>query len=119
MIETSYFRKPDLPLDRCVAISRSVPRGWKGRRYPALEPDAASFAMYKARCMSWEQYVHNYQMRVLARLDPMEVGSELDGSIVCCWEKDRAHCHRALVADWLAFIEPVPEWSAPRGEQDG
>jgi uncharacterized protein (DUF488 family) len=38
---------------------------------------------------------------ILAKLKPDEVGKELDGCVLLCWEKNPAECHRSYVAKWL------------------
>ena len=118
MIQTSYFGARGLPIDSCVAISRGVPRGWKGRDYLALAPSRELLTEYKAGRLSWRLYEMLYREQVLDRLDPMDVASDLtqEGDVIlCCWEREREHCHRRLVAEWLSFIEPVAEWVAPGG----
>ena len=118
MIQTSYFRAPGLPLDRCCAISLTVPPCYHGRRYPDLAPSRELLNNYQSRKWDWELYTTYYRAWVLDRLDPMEVGSDLtqEGDVILlCWEKwvPGLKCHRRLVAEWLAFIESVPEWAAP------
>ena len=119
MIQTSYFRKPGLPADRAVAISLGVPRGWKGRRYPALAPMSEMLMAYRMHLWTWEKYAAEYPALILGRLDPLAVARELDGAIMCCWERsDNPHCHRRLVAEWLAAAagEEVPEWELTTDE---
>jgi hypothetical protein len=77
VIQTSYFRKPGLPADRCVAISLTVPRGYHGRRYLDLAPSRKLLQSYQFRWILWEEYAFEYRATVLHRLDPMDVGSDL------------------------------------------
>jgi len=55
----------------------------------------------------WDEYRRRYHKEVLAVLDPDKVLRDLgvDGSdhdiILLCFEKERTHCHRGLVAAWL------------------
>ncbi|MFH0901429.1 MAG: DUF488 family protein [Pseudomonadota bacterium] len=116
MIQTSYFRARGLPLDRCVAISLTVPRGYTGRRYPALAPSRELLRAWREDDLTWVGYTEWYQLTVLDNLRAMQVAADLDGKIVVCWEWDRLHCHRRLVAEWLeaATGEQVPEWEAGR-----
>ncbi len=104
MIWTSCFRIAGRE-PNAVAISRGIPRGWRGRRYIDLAP---TWAMLK---MSSEDYLIEYE-KILARLDPAKVAADLDGSIICCWEQPGVSCHRRFVAsylhDKLGII--VPEW---------
>jgi hypothetical protein len=95
-----------------VAISRGIPRGWRGRRYIDLAP---TWAMLK---MSSEDYLIEYN-RILARLDPVKVADELDGSILLCFEQPGLRCHRRYFA---AFLESslgiiVPEWEPSAAAQ--
>jgi uncharacterized protein YeaO (DUF488 family) len=95
-----------------------VPRGYHGRRYPALAPSRELLTEWKKGYLTWDQYARMYQTEVLDRLDPMDVASDLgDGAIMLCWEKwvPDLKCHRSLVAAWLDFIEPVPEWEVECG----
>ncbi len=111
MIWTSCFkiagREPN-----AVAISRGIPRGWRGRRYLDLAP---TWAMLK---MSSEDYLIEYN-RILAQLDPVKVADELEGSIICCWEQPGVSCHRLYVANYLhdklGII--VPEWEPSAAAQ--
>jgi hypothetical protein len=111
MIWTSCFkiagREPN-----AVAISRGIPRGWRGRRYIDLAP---RWEMLK---MSPEDYLREYE-KILARLDPAKVAAHLDGSILLCFEQPGVRCHRRYVA---AFLESslgiiVPEWEPSRSAQ--
>lgn len=46
-------------------------------------------------------YEKNYRKEVLDKLDPAAVAKELDGKVLCCYEKSDNFCHRHLVAAWL------------------
>jgi uncharacterized protein YeaO (DUF488 family) len=68
----------------------------------------------------WDEYKRRYKGEILSILDPDEVIRDLclndaDHDIVLlCFEKDRSHCYRGLVAEW--FLETkgirVPELGA-------
>jgi uncharacterized protein YeaO (DUF488 family) len=55
----------------------------------------------------WDEYRRRYREEVLSMLDPDEVLRDLgvDGSghdiVLLCFEKERTHCHRGLVAAWF------------------
>jgi uncharacterized protein YeaO (DUF488 family) len=57
----------------------------------------------------WDEYKRRYKGEILSILDPDEVIRDLcvDGAgydiVMLCFEKDRSHCHRGLVAEW--FLE--------------
>ena len=101
MIQTSYFAKRSVKNSGLtpVAISLSVPKGYKGKRYMELEPTQHMINLaHEGRT---EEYTKLYQEQVLAWLDPQKVYEELDGSVLLCWEKAGEFCHRRLVAEWL------------------
>ncbi len=107
MIYTSYFgnlRK--LPQEITpIAICRSVPAWYKGKRYPALAPTCQILQEWRA----WhyeEAYRKNFGS-ILQALNPYTVVTELyalaeskDIALIC-YEKPGDFCHRHLVADWL------------------
>jgi hypothetical protein len=55
----------------------------------------------------WDEYRCRYHDEVLSVLDPDAVLQDLgvDGSghdiVLLCFERERTHCHRGLVAVWL------------------
>lgn len=80
-----------------VAISRGVPRWYKGRTYMPLAP---SWALIKVRDEA--EYTRRYKIEVLARLDPRKVADDLGAdAVLLCWERPGEFCHRRLVAAWL------------------
>jgi hypothetical protein len=58
-----------------------------------------------------ELYKKRYYEEVLSKLDPEQVASDLEGSVLLCHEKDSTFCHRKIVAEWLeaALGIKVPE----------
>ena len=92
-----------------VAISRGVPRWYKGRREWRLAP---------AREKLWipDDEFTRYYDALLAALDPRRLWEELTGSgpvALLCWEKPGEPCHRRDVAAWferhLGVV--VEEWA--------
>lgn len=84
-----------------VAISTSVPRGWSGRRYPALAPSWSLVNDYKASRIDEAEYARRYYSEVLSKLDPLKVAADLGAdAVLLCWERS-GFCHRMLVLDWL------------------
>jgi hypothetical protein len=108
-----------------VAISRGVPRGWSGLRYPLLAP---TWEMLK---LPPDEYLRRFDL-ILKGLDPAQVVVELErlagnagvGSepedqdlfagfdeagvgvrafvpVMLCWEAPGQYCHRRTVAEWL------------------
>ena len=101
MLKTSYFargtREPG-----AVSIARFPPAWFTGTRYLKLAPKPEML-----KIGNWEEYRRRYREEVLAGLDPDEVLRDLniEGAghdiILLCFEKERAHCHRGLVAEWF------------------
>ncbi|MGA2917282.1 DUF488 domain-containing protein [Methanoregula sp.] len=101
MLKTSYFarsaREPG-----AVSIARFPPKWFPGSRYLKLAPKPEML-----KIGDWEEYRRGYREEVLMGLDPDEVLRDLniEGAdhdiILLCFEKDRTHCHRGLVAEWF------------------
>jgi len=87
-----------------VAISRTQPKGWKGRVYEELAPSWQLLNMVKmaGKRLDPKEYACRYREEVLSSLDAQKVFDDLDeDAILLCWEKPGAFCHRRLVAEWL------------------
>jgi len=101
MLKTSYFAK-SAKAPGAVSIARFPPKWYTGARYLPLAP-----AQDMLKIKDWDEYRRRYHKEVLAVLDPDKVLRDLgvDGSdhdiILLCFEKERTHCHRGLVAAWL------------------
>ena len=101
MLKTSYFAK-SAQEPGAVSIARFPPKWYTGARYLPLAP-----APDLLRIEDWDEYRRRYHAEVLSVLDPDEVlrdlGVERAGHdiILLCFEKERAHCHRGLVAAWF------------------
>ena len=79
-----------------VAISRGIPRWYKGKRYLPLAP---TWAMVKVKDPTL--FTREYES-VLKALDPSAVLQDLGPNpILLCWEKAGEFCHRIVVGDWL------------------
>jgi uncharacterized protein (DUF488 family) len=101
MLKTSYFarsaREPG-----AVSIARFPPRWYTGARYLPLAPTADMLTI-----QDWDEYRQQYHEEILSVLDPDEVLRDLNADtaghdiILLCFEKDRSHCHRGLVAAWF------------------
>jgi hypothetical protein len=112
MITTSSFAKSGKHPD-AVAISRGVPRFYKGRRYMVLAPPAW---LLKAKDPGLFDQEYRKQ---LAALDARQVAEELaPNTILLCWESFNVRCHRRLVAEWLEekLGIVVPELGHERSE---
>lgn len=83
--------------ERAVAISRSVPGWYRGRRYLPLAP-----CWPLVRCKDQARFEHLYEEKVLSKLDPHQVAASVGArAILLCYEAPGQFCHRQLVARWL------------------
>jgi len=101
MLLTSYFAK-SAQHPGAISIARFPPKWYTGRCYFPLAPKPEMLQIG-----DWDEYRRRYREEILAPLDPDEILRKLgveaaDHDIVLlCFEKDRSHCHRRLVAEWL------------------
>jgi hypothetical protein len=101
MLKTSYFAKSARE-PGAVSIARFPPMWYTGARYLPLAP-APDMLKIKDR----DEYRRRYREEVLGVLDPDEVLRDLNTDtagcdiVLLCFEKDRTHCHRGLVAEWF------------------
>jgi len=119
MLKTSYFAK-SAKVPGAVSIARFPPKWYTDARYPPLAPKPDML-----KIEGWDEYRRRYREEVLAALDPDKVLRDLrvekagHDIILLCFEKDRTHCHRGLVAEW--FLETkgitVPELGEESGRQ--
>ena len=101
MLKTSCFLKSAKD-PGAVSIARFPPKWYTGARYLPLAP---SQELLKIR--EWDEYRRRYYEEVLAHPGADEVLRDLEklcaahDIVLLCFEKDRAHCHRGLVAAWF------------------
>ena len=102
-MRTSYFANRKAAGDpNAIAISRGVPRWFKGRIYDPLRQPWKRVEAAKSGKVTNEEYERRYRAEVLGGLDPAVVQRELgDDVILLCWERPGAACHRRTVARWL------------------
>jgi hypothetical protein len=112
-VKTSYFANRKAVADpHAVAISRGVPKWFKGRVYDPLRPSWQLVEGAKSGAIPHDEYEHRYRAEILALLEPATVRRELgDDAILLCWERPGEPCHRRMVARWLedALGSEVPE----------
>jgi hypothetical protein len=111
MLKTSCFARAAKE-PGAVSIARFPPKWYTGACYLPLAP-AATLLRIEDR----HEYRRRYRDEVLSGLDPdnvlRDLGVDRAGHdiILLCFERERAHCHRGLVAAW--FLETkgivVPE----------
>ena len=101
MLKTSYFAK-SARAPGAVSIARFPPKWYTGARYLPLAPEPEMLNI-----QDWNEYRRRYREEILSVLDPDEVLRDLENLgagheiILLCFEKDRTHCHRGLVAEWF------------------
>ena len=108
MIYTSYFANlRNLPGNvAIISICAKPPNWYKGLAYKKLAPPYDVLMKYKGDGNE-EDYIREFQKRVLSRLNPDEVVRELHALTnkpniaLLCYERPEKFCHRHLVADWL------------------
>jgi len=99
--ESSFFTSIWNNQSMGVAISRTVPSGWIGRRYPKLYPPAALLRAWRVGEVTEAEYTEIYQREVLSKLDVAQVKAELGpDAVLLCWERT-GFCHRKIVIEWL------------------
>lgn len=118
MLKTGYFAR-DRKKPGVVSIARFPPQWYTGPCCFTLAPPPELLKLE-----DWTEYRRGYRKEVLDRLDPDEVLREIEGLaggpdiILLCFEKDRSHCHRGLVAEWFSDTRGIriPE-SGGEGQQ--
>lgn len=103
-----------------VSIARFPPKWYRGRCFFALAP-----TMEMLQIGDWPEYRRRYRQEILAPLDPgailreLHAGNEGDDIVLLCFERDRTHCHRGLVAEWFWETRgiAVPERDQAGGQQ--
>lgn len=105
-IYTSYFgnhRQLERKNIMMMAVSLSVPTGFKGPRLPELTPTQNILLMKNAP----GNYRKYYRMFILDRLNAQEIVEKIQrigqgrDVALCCYEKPGRFCHRQLIAEWL------------------
>src|SRR5437764_1810501 len=112
MITTSNFARNAKHPD-AVAISRGVPRFYKGRRCLALAPPT-----WLLKAKDPALFDREYRKQ-LDSLDAKQVAEDLGpNAILLCWESFNVRCHRRLVAEGLEeeLGIVVPELDYERAE---
>jgi len=101
MLKTSYFAK-SAKHPGAVSIARFPPKWYTGARYLPLAPAPDMLKIH-----DWDEYRRRYRTEILDVLDPDKVLQDLGAGtpghdiVLLCFEKNRTHCHRGLVAAWF------------------
>jgi hypothetical protein len=102
-MKTSYFAKSS-GNPGAISIALYPPKGSKMRSYKDLAPTSDMIRMTNI-----EQYSRLYNLRILSKLDPNTVYTDLcelvepNEPVLLCFEKSRFNCHRGLVSEWFAL----------------
>ena len=102
MIWTTYFAQAKKIEDKSklISIARFTPKGANMNAYLALAPTPEILRNYKDTGDE-EAFVADFCEQVLSKISPAKVAKDLEGKIICCYEKTDAFCHRHIVAQWL------------------
>lgn len=85
-----------------IAISRTVPDFYEGRRLFELAPTRGLFSIGKSSNDKTE-YIQGYKDIILAKLDPHVIANVIGhNGVIMCYEARDKFCHRHLVAEWLS-----------------
>lgn len=78
--------------------------GMDYREEPLLAPEEDALRDYRSKAHDWEQYAKRYLAALHERGIPDAVGYLRDGPgvVFLCSEASAEHCHRRLVAEFLA-----------------
>ena len=119
MISTSSHDNWQSDRYRTCSISgnRGKDANYQGRCYPKLAPKFSFWKIWHDNIgkISEEEnnryYIQEYWNQVLSKLDPEQVYSELDYSVLLCYEPNTEFCHRHIVAAWFEILlgVKVPE----------
>ena len=106
-------------LDNAIAITRTVPRWYKGDRIEELAPPMSLIQRYKKNPEGqWKHYMQEYMCQVYFRDDLEDIYRQCQGKVLLCFCKKTAFCHRQLVAktfeiDFNAVCKEVGGWEIP------
>lgn len=103
MIYTSYYAKTkNIDSSLLVNIARFVPKSMRTTMpsYADVVPTAEMLLKYK-KDQDCDSYVKEYREKVLSKLSPAKVAKDLEGKVLCCYEKSTDFCHRHILAEWL------------------
>ncbi len=103
-----------------ISGNRGKDANYNGPCYPALAPKLDFWKTWHDNIgiIPAEEnnkfYVQEYYSQVLSKLDPEKVYSDLDYSILLCYEDNTEFCHRHIVAAWFEILlnVTVPEAKA-------
>ena len=119
MIKTSSYKNFKSNLFKTISISgdRGKLAGYNGNCYPQLAPKLSFWKKWHENIgvISEEEnnkfYIEEYYKQVLSKFNPEKVYSELDHSILLCYEDNEDFCHRHIVAAWFELFldKEVPE----------
>ena len=115
MIHTSSHKnlKSNYYLTYAISGNRGKDAGYTGKCYPTLAPKLSFWREWHDNIgkVSEEEnnrfYIEEYYKQVLSNLDSEKVYSDLDHSILLCYEDNEEFCHRHIVAAWFELMLDV------------
>ena len=84
-------------LKNTIAISRTVPRWYKGERDLDLAPPMDIFKAYK-ETGDWIQFAVDYSIYIYDEISILTTVEDYMGKILLCWCPRSEFCHRTLLA---------------------
>lgn len=102
-IWTTYFHNIQYLPDSFnpIAISRTVPDFYEGRRLFKLAPTRELFGIGKGS-ENKKAYIEGYESIVLGELNPDKIAKVIGhNGVILCYENLDKFCHRHLVSLWL------------------
>ena len=112
MVYTSYFAnwRKFPPGAVQVSISLYPPRGFKGHKFPDLQPPKELFSAYKNGRITESQYADRFreyletQDKTLILKFLNDIGRDV---VLLCYETPEKFCQRHIVAEWLGIKELI------------
>ena len=112
MIYTSSYNNCNTDKYNIYSISgdRGKKVGYVGNYYSALAPKKEFWQTWHDNIgvLSYDDnnryYINEYFKQVLLNLDVEKVYSELDNSILLCYENNADFCHRHIVSSWFEIL---------------
>ncbi|MDH0734822.1 MULTISPECIES: DUF488 domain-containing protein [Achromobacter] len=83
--------------------------GMEYEHLPALAPTKEMFQEYKIQRGDWETYAKKFLDLMVSRKIELIEKEKIDGACLLCSEDKPHHCHRRLVAEYLADKWPDVE----------
>ena len=119
--DTVYFSsfRESGKLDNAMAISRTVPRSFRGPRITELAPTMAMVQRYKKNPDGqWQWFIKEYLELLYSRDDLDSIYEQCIGRVLLCHCKPDVLCHRIILAktfeiEFGAEVSEIGGWRVP------